>query len=178
MITNQPLTVLPVEIQQDYQATLQRYVDPDAQGHFYLVGIRRSGVKDWQSQRITVQAVDENGFPLPNLLVAFSYSTAEPYILTPDFLWNPPPPQRAFIVPTAGSGAIDQVQGDVVKQGQPGGVTVYALQPEFSSDVITGLGMLFDHTGVILTLQLRRNGVTSLADKIAELERRVAALGG
>jgi len=171
-----PLNVLPVDIQQDWMATLNRYVDPDAQGHFYLVAARRSGAKDWQSQRVTVQVVDENGFPLPDVRIAFSYSTAEPYILTAAFLWNPPPPQRAFIVPTTGSGMIDQVQGDVVKQGQPGGVTIYAWEPQYSSDVVTGAGMLADHTGLHLTFQLRRNGVVPLMERMDKLEARVEAL--
>lgn len=178
MLTYQPLNILPVEFQQDFMAGLLRYVDPDALGHFYLVDIRKSGPKDWQSQRVTVLVVDENGYPMPNIRVAFSYSTAVPYILTPDFLWNPPPPQRAFIIPTQGSGMTDQIQGDVVKAGQPGGVTVYALEPELSSDVITGLGQLADHTGVIVTLQCRRNGVRSLQEQINELREMIVALEG
>jgi hypothetical protein len=36
--------------------------------------------------------------------------------------------------------------------------------------------MLADHTGLHLTFQLRRNGVTPLMDRIASLEARVAAL--
>jgi hypothetical protein len=172
----QPLNVLPADIQQDFLATLNRYIDPDAQGHFSLVDIHRSGPNDWQSQRITVLVIDENGSPMPNVRVAFSYSTANSYVLTPDFLWNPPPPQRAFIVPTAGSGQIDQIQGSGVKQGQPGGVTVYLLEPEYSSDVVMGLGQLADHTGLVLTFQLRRNGVVSLRDELDDLKRRVSAL--
>jgi len=178
MLNNQPLNMLPVDIQRDWFATLQRYVAPQAKGHFYLVDIRRSGSKDWQSQRITVMVIDENGFPIPNVRVAFSYSTADRYIYTPDFLWTPPSPQRAFIVPTQGDGTIDQVQGSMVKQGEPGGVMVYCLEAEYSSDAIIGLGMLSDHTGVIVTFQLRRNGVLSVADRISELEERVKGLGG
>lgn len=65
---------------------------------------------------------------------------------------------------------IDQIQGDVVKQGQPGGITVYILSPEYSSDVITGAGQLADHTGLYLTYQLRRTNVTPQADRLAALE--------
>jgi hypothetical protein len=79
-------------------------------------------------------------------------------------------------VPTAGSGQIDQIQGSVVKQGQPGGITVYLLEPEYSSDVVTGAGMLADHTGLHLTFQLRRNGVVPLMDRLASMEARIAAL--
>lgn len=176
MMNYAPLNVLPTDIQQDWMAGLQRQVSQQAQGHFYLVNIRRTKAKSFEEQRVIVLVVDENGFPIPNVPVAFSYSTADQYVLTPDFLWTPPSPPRAFIVPTAGSGQIDQIQGSGVKQGQPGGITVYLFEPEYSSDVVTGLGMLADHTGLHLTFQLRRNGVTPLMDRIASLEARVAAL--
>lgn len=176
MMNYAPLNVLPTDIQQDWMAGLQRQVSQQAQGHFYLVNIRRTKPKGFEEQRVIVLVVDENGFPIPNVPVAFSYSTADQYVLTPDFLWTPPSPPRAFIVPTAGSGQIDQIQGSGVKQGEPGGITVYLFEPEYSSDVVTGLGMLADHTGLHLTFQLRRNGVTPLMDRIASLEARVAAL--
>lgn len=176
MMNYAPLNVLPTDIQQDWMAGLQRQVSQQAQGHFYLVNIRRTKPKGFEEQRVIVLVVDENGFPIPNVPVAFSYSTADQYVLSPDFLWTPPAPPRAFIVPTAGSGQIDQIQGSGVKQGQPGGITVYLFEPEYSSDAVTGLGMLADHTGLHLTFQLRRNGVTPLMDRIASLEARVAAL--
>jgi hypothetical protein len=173
------LKSLPVEFQQDWGATLQRNVGQQAKGHFYLTNIRRSAPKDWQSERITVQVVDENGFPMANVRVAFAYSTAEFYPLTQDFLWVPGvSPQRAFIVPTDGSGTIDQIQGGVIRDGQPGGVTVYLLEPEYSSDIVTGMGMLANHTGIILTFQLQRVGVSSLASRLDALESRVSILEG
>jgi hypothetical protein len=176
MMNYQSLNSLPADIQQDWMATLQRQVSQQAQGHFYLVNIRRTKPKGFEEQRVIVLVVDENGFPIPNVPVAFSYSTADQYVVSSDFLWSPPPPPRAFIVPTAGSGQIDQIQGSGVKKGEPGGITVYLLEPEYSSDVVTGLGMLADHTGLHLTFQLRRTGVMPLMDRIADLEARVAAL--
>ncbi len=172
----QPLTVLPLEIQQKWMATLQRQVSPPAKGHFYLTGIKPTAGAGYQGQRITVAVTDENGFPMAGVRIAFSYSTADQYLLTPDFLWTPPPPPRAFLVPTGGGGVIDQVQGSVVKQGEPGGVTVYLLEPEWSSDVVTGLGQLADHTGLFLTFQLQRNGVKPLQEQINELTHRVESL--
>lgn len=176
MKTNQALNTLPVDIQRDWMATLDR--QPIEAGHFYLTDIRRTGARDFQSQRITVIVVDENGFPLPNVRVAFSYSTADQYFITPDFAWTPPAPPRAFIVPTQGSGQCDQIQGSSVKQGQPGGVTVYVLEPEYSSDVVAGLGMLADHTGLVLTFQLRRAGVVSFQEQLDGLSNRVRMLEG
>lgn len=176
MMNYEPLNVLPTDIQQDWMATLQRQVSPQVQGHFYLVNARRTKPKSFEEQRVIVLVVDENGFPIPNVRVAFSYSTADQYGLSPDFLWSPPPPNRAFIVPTGGSGQIDQIQGSGVKEGQPGGITVYLLEPEYSSDVVTGAGMLADHTGLHLTFQLRRTGVVPLMDRLANLEARLAAL--
>ncbi len=107
---------------------------------------------------------------MPNIQVAFSYSTAKPYTIGPDFQWSPPTPQRAFIVPTTGAGQIDQIQGDVVKQGEAGGVTVYLLEPKYSGDVVTGAGMLADHTGLHLTYQLRRPNTVSYDERISTLE--------
>lgn len=176
MMNYTPLNVLPADIQQEWMAGLQRQISQQAEGHFYLVNVRRTKPKGFEEQRVIVLVVDENGFPIPNVPVAFSYSTANQYVLTPDFLWSPPSPPRAFIVPTAGSGQIDQIQGSGVKQGEPGGITVYLFEPQYSSDVATGLGMLADHTGLHLTFQLRRNGVVPLMDRIASLEARVAAL--
>lgn len=172
----QPINTLPVDIQLEWMAGLQRNVSPQAGGHFYLVDVRRTKPKSFEEQRIVVLVVDENGFPMPNIRAAFSYNTADQYVLTPDFLWSPPPPPRAFIVPTEGSGQIDQYQGSVVTKGQPGGVSVYLLEPEWSSDVVTGMGALSDHTGIHLTFQLRRNGVVSLRDEIEQLKARVGAL--
>jgi hypothetical protein len=156
-------------------ATLQQ-ATPTTKGVFRLVNIRRTRAKSFEEQRVIVLVVDENGFPVPNVRVAFSYSTADQYALSPDFLWSPPPPNRAFIVPTGGSGQIDQIQGSGVKEGQPGGITVYLLEPEYSSDVVTGAGMLADHTGLHLTYQLRRTGVVPLLDRLANIEARLAAL--
>jgi hypothetical protein len=50
------------------------------------------------------------------------------------------------------------------------------LEPEYSSDVVTGAGMLADHTGLHLTFQLRRSGVVPLAERLAIIEARLAAL--
>lgn len=176
MNTYQPLNILPTDIQQDFQAGLERQVSPLAAGHFYLVGARTTRPKSFEEQRIIVLVVDENGFPLPNVRVAFAYSTAPDFhLLTPDFRWIPPE-QRAFVVPTAGSGQIDQIQGSFVNDGQPGGVTVFLFEPEYSSDVVTGCGMLHDHTGLHLTYQLRRTGVTPLLERLANIEARLEAL--
>lgn len=171
----QPLTVLPQEIQRDWLAQLHR-ANPTPNGCFRLVAARSTTGNSFEGQRVTVLVIDENGFPIPGVKVAFSFSTAEYYTLTPGFLWTPPPPRQAFIVPTQGSGQIDQIQNDPVKQGQPGGITVYVLEPEFSSDYVSGAGMLADHTGLHLTFQLRRTGVKPLMEVVADLERRVSEL--
>ncbi|GIK36547.1 MAG: hypothetical protein BroJett011_03800 [Chloroflexota bacterium] len=176
MNTYEPLNILPPNIQQDFRAGIERQVSPLAAGHFYLVAARQTKPKSFEEQRIIVLVVDENGFPMPNVRVAFAYSTAPDFhLLTSDFRWVPPA-QRAFIVPTAGSGQIDQIQGSFVNDGQPGGVTVFLFEPEYSCDVVTGAGMLHDHTGLHLTYQLRRTGVTPLLDRLANIEARLAAL--
>ncbi|MBN1220202.1 MAG: hypothetical protein JXM69_14840 [Anaerolineae bacterium] len=177
MFNYEPLNVLPQDIQRDWMAQLHK-ATPTDKGVFRLVNIRRTAPLTFEEQRVIVLVVDENGFPMPNVKVAFSYSNAEQYTLTDDFLWTPPSPQKAFIVPTTGSGQIEQIQGSGVKKGQPGGITVYLLEPEYASDVVTGAGMLADHTGLHLTFQLRRAGVKSLMERLDDIEARLKVLEG
>ena len=174
MTNTEPLTQLPADIAADWLAELHP-ATPTAQGVFRLVNIRRTDGASFEGQRITVLVLDENGIAIPSATVAFSYSTAAAYVLTPAFLWSPPMPRRAFIVPTGGGGQIDMVLGaeGVVKQGQAGGVTAYILEPEYSSDVVSGLGMMADHTGLHLTFALQRAGVKSTAQRLSALEEWV-----
>jgi hypothetical protein len=171
----EPLTRVPTDFAINWGAALTPAQPPSA---FRLVAIRRTQPKTWEEGRIVVLVVDENGFPLPGVKVAFSYSTAHRYAIDDQFTWSPPQPWRAHIVPAEGSGQIEQVQGSVVKEGQPGGVTVYVVEPEYASDIVSGMGALSDHTGVHLTFQLRREGVRSLQEQVDELSARVAALEG
>jgi|GEM_PF-1196716 len=175
MLNYEQLDVLPQDFQDEWQASLEK-ATPTEKGVFRLVNIRRTEPRSFEEQRIIVLVIDENGFPLPNVNVAFSFSTAKQYALTGSFLWSPPAPQQAFIVPTQGGGQIDQVQGSAVKEGEPGGITVYILEPEFSSDIVRGMGMLPDHTGVHLTFQLQRTGVLPLNERLAALESRMETL--
>ncbi len=175
MIDYQQLVVIPVDIQNDFMAEVFS-ATPTSVGVYRLVSARRTEGRGYQGQRITVLVIDENGVAMPGVPVAFSYSTADKYTLTADFAWQPPTPRKAFIARTGGSGEIDQIQGDVVKDGQPGGVTVYILSPEYSSDIVAGAGMLANHDGLYLTYQLRRTGVVSLSDRLASIEARLTAL--
>jgi hypothetical protein len=173
----EPILNLPVEIQQKWLAELQP-ATPTEHGAFRLIGIRPTKPTTWMEQRIIVLVVDENGIPIPGVMVAFAYSTAQPYIVDENFEWAPPSPRRADIFPTRGSGEIEHVQGSSVVAGQPGGVTVCILEPEYSSDVVTGAGMLADHTGLYMIFQLCRTGVEPISDRLAALEAQVKALEG
>ena len=166
MTDKKGLHVLPSEIQSKWLASLGK-PESTGIGAFRLTDIRPTEPRGYQGQRITVLVLDENGYPMQGIKVAFAFSTADPYILTPDFLWTPPPPQRAFIAFTEGSGQIDQIQGSGVKDGQPGGVTVFVFEPQYSSDWVAGAGMLADHTGLHLTFQRDRVGVTSLEERMS-----------
>ena len=165
---------LPIDIQREWRAQLHA-AEPTDKGVFRLIAARPTAPKSFEEQRIIVLCVDENGFPLANIPIGFAYSTAPFYALSPDFLWQPPSP-LAFVALTQGSGQIEQIQGGGVKAGQPGGVTVCPLMPEFSSDYVSGAGMLADHTGLHLTFQLRRNGVIPIAERLTALETRIVAL--
>ena len=172
-----PLKILPVDIQNDFGAELFSAI-PAKMGCYRLVDARRTEGSSYQGQRITVLVIDENGVAIPGIPVGFSYSTADKYTLTTDFDWQPPGPHRAFIARTGGSGEIDMVLGadGVVKSGGAGGVSVYILQAEHSSDVITGCGQLADHTGMYLVFQLLRAGVEPLDKRLGGIEARLAAL--
>lgn len=165
----QPLTRLPVDIQSAWGARLEQAA-PTAEGVYRLVAARPTEAAGFEGQRITVLVLDENGVAMPSIKVAFSFSTADFYTLNPDFQWIPPTPQRAFITRTEGSGQIDQIQGGGVKPGEPGGVTVYIFEQRYSSDVVTGAGMLADHTGLHLTFRLYRAGVKSAEERLSALE--------
>ena len=170
-----PLTILPNDFQANWQADLTP-ADDHPNGAFRLVGIRRTQPGTWEEMRIIALVVDENGIAIPGVKVAFSYSTAHQYIVGQDFTWRPPAPRRADIVPTEGSGQIEHIQGSVVNAGEPGGVTVYCIEPQYASDVVTGLGALPDHTGVHLTFMLKRVGVLSIDERLANVESRLDAL--
>jgi hypothetical protein len=175
MQTYNDMQVLPTDIQSRWRAGIIKAM-PTERGTFALVDARATKPGGFQEQRIIVRVVDENGFPMAGVTVAFSFSTAGPYLIPPDSLWSPPAPHRAFITPTTGSGECDQIQGSGVKDGEPGGVSVYIFEPEYSSDIVTGAGMLANHTGLMLTFQLRRVGVRPLAEWLTEMESRVAKL--
>ena len=172
-----PLTVLPQDFQLNWQAALHKAASND-NGSFEVVNIRRTAPATFEELRIIVLVVDENGFPLSGVKVAFSYSTAHQYLVGQDFTWVPPSPHRADIFATEGSGQIEHIQGSVVQSGEPGGITVYVVEPKYSSDYITGAGALADHTGMHVTFQLRRPGVVSINDRLAQIEARLDALEG
>ena len=172
-----PLNFVPIQITQDFGTELFKGYAND-NGIFQLVDIQRTEAAGFQGQRIAVTVVDENGFPLPNVRVVFSYSTGRRFTPPSNAQWMPPTPWRGHVVHTQGSGQIDQIQGDVIKEGQAGGVTVYILEPQFASDVVSGCGMLADHTGLSLTFQLRRNGVRPLSEIVSAIEQRLSVLEG
>jgi hypothetical protein len=151
--TNVPLNALSSDLQINWMAQLH-HTEPTEKGVFKLVFAERTGGRSYLGQRVSVLVVNEHNIPMPLVPVAFSYSTAEPYLLTEDFKWTPPSPQKAFIEKTLGGGMVDMVQGSPVKKGEPGGMTVYVLEPEYSSEVVTGCGMLSNHDGMFLVFKL------------------------
>lgn len=177
MLTLNPIKILPPDIQRDWRAQLHP-AQPTAAGVFRLVGIRRTQPGTFEEQRVIVLVVDEDGRPLPNVPVAFAFSTAKYYELSDAFQWLPPEPQKAFIVPTQGAGQIDMIQGSGVKDGEAGGITVYLLEPKYASDVVSGCGMLANHSGLHLTFALQRTDVVPVAERLAAIEARVDKLEG
>lgn len=168
-----PLERIPTDIWSAYGTQLIK-ATPTPLGVFRLIHIRTTKPKSFEEQRVIVTVVDENNFPLPNVQIAFSYSTADQYTIGPEYLWLPPSPARAFLINTGFNGTIDQIQGSAVQAGQAGGITVYVLEPEYSSDVVTGAGMLGNHAGLHLTYKLYRTGVKPTIDLVHNLEAIMA----
>jgi len=144
---------LPNEFQQEWMAQLSKPA-PTEKGKFNLILVERTDGSSYLGQRITVLVINENNIPMPLVKVAFSFSTAPQYLLTENFKWVPPAPQKAVIIKTSGGGQVDMVQGSGINKGEPGGMTVYVLEPEYSSDVVSGCGMLANHDGMYLIFKL------------------------
>lgn len=173
----EPIDVVPTQFQMYWQLRVDK-ATPTEDGVFRLVKIRTTVPGSYEDNRIIVLVVDEDGSPLPSVPVAFGYSTAKHYIIAPDFQWSPPSPYRAHVVPTTGGGEIEHIQGSPVKDGEPGGVSVYMLDPTYASDIVIGAGALADHTGLHLTFQLRRTGVEPVLDRLDRIEKQLAELQG
>ena len=129
---------LPTEFQLKWQAQLHK-ATPTEQGVFRLIHIEKTSTAGYDSQRINVMVVDENRLPLAAVKVAFAYDTARRFYLDDHFEWAPIE-RKADIFATRGGGETDHSQGSFVKAGDPGGVTVFIIEPEYSSDYITGAG--------------------------------------
>jgi hypothetical protein len=164
---------LPVDIQRDFGAAL---LPTTADSAYRLIRAQRTAAGGYQERRIIALVVDENNRALAGVPVAFAYSTAQPYQVGADFTWSPFGPRRADVFPTEGSGQIEHIQGGPIKEGEPGGVSVYVLDPAYPSDVVTGCGMLADHTGLLLVFQLQRVGQRPVEERLAEIEARLSRL--
>jgi hypothetical protein len=172
------LKVLPEDIQRDFGAELhkgRRAKEDDIQGVFRLVDIHTTEPGSNQEQRVIANVLDENCVPMSGGKVAFSYSTAKQFVLGQEYSWMPPAPRKALLVNLTG-GVAEQIQGSVIQKGQQGGITVYVLHPDYSSDWIVGCGMLADHTGLCLTFQLQETSTPSILDELEILGNRVTEL--
>jgi hypothetical protein len=181
MLSLEPLDHIPFDIVTDYRTTLIK-TDPSPCGVFKVIGIRRTAPGSWESQRIKVLVVDENGFPIPAVRVAYAFSTAPEInyknLFGDDVLFRwAPPYSPALVVPTSGAGECDVIQNDKIEKGKAGGMTVYVLESDYSSWLVAGAGMLADHSGLCITFMLVRPGVRSLAERISDLEQRMEKLG-
>jgi len=171
--------MLPADIVRDWRAQLWHTPDTGkfkgCKGEYRLVSIERLKAGGYQELRIIVKVIDETERLLDDVLVAFSYSTAQQFVIDDQFKWTPPQPWRADLVPTM-AGRAEHIQGSVVKEGEPGGVTVYVLDQDYASDFVTGMGALADHTGIMLTFQRFNPSFVPLEDRVALLEHQVSAL--
>lgn len=168
------LQILPLDLRRDFGAHLHK-AQPTGHGAVRLVGATRT-TSGALSQRITVQVLGPEAQPAPGIDVGFFFSSGRTWLPSEDFAWSPPHPWVGDVFATKGSGEIDHIQGSAIKQGQRGGITVSVLHPLFSSDVITGAGMLADHTGLFLTYMVIPTGYIPLREQVARLTERLKQL--
>lgn len=164
------MLTLPPAIQRDFMASLDTNIPPTENGKYVLTHIET--LSGGANQRIRVIIEDEDGKTLMNVPIAFAYSTADFQIISEDFEWNPPL-QKMDIVTTE-QGYADHIQGSVIKKGQPGGVFVF--DEKVPSDVVSGLGMLADHTGVRLVFTKVTPQKDTLSEVVEDLEAQIQDL--
>ena len=177
------LMELPFDIMRDYRAQLHKAKVDRAEGAFRLVDIRQAS-GGHEEQRLQAIVLDNNGMPIAGARVAWAFSTADAFTLTNEgedkWLWSPPPPHKAKITRTQGGGMTELILGPqgTVKPGEAGGVTCYVFERRYTSDVVSGLGMLAEpvHSGLILVFQLVIEGILPLSERLEAIEARLAAL--
>lgn len=177
------LKQLPEVFQRKWMANIQKAVPGvNSRGVYSLVDIKQTPGRSNRGQRVIVRVVDINGFPVPDVPVMAHFSTAKRDFLVLDetFTYNIPPTIRNGLLEfTTGAGEIDFIQGSPVKMGEPGGMTIYLPDPYMPSDIVTGMGMLEDHTGVLLVFQERVENyisLTAMMQKLREHDRLLAEL--
>lgn len=175
-VSKSPMVVPPQDIQRDWMLSLQH--PSGYRSTFVVLDIRRTEPGSSEEQRIIARVVDEAGRPLADVDVVFAFSTGQQIIFPPTMQWAPPAPHNGGVVKTDLGGTCDFIQGSAVKPGQPGGMTVYCLDPNYPSVVVQGAGMLANHEGLCITFQLRRDGYTvgDLAQRVSLLEDAVRQL--
>lgn len=173
-----PLQSIPAVVFNMFPGLELHPAEPTQGGMFHLIDVRPTEGASFEGQRLKALVVDENGFPIPNVQVAWSFSTAPLLYIDSNFQWFPPFPRKAVVTRTSGGGETDLVLGaeGIIKQGEQGGVSVFVCEPNYSSVVVRGAGMTKAHGGLHFTFQLRRQGVMPLADRIASIEARLKAL--
>lgn len=172
------MNILPEIFSRDWRAFLHKGAEiPSTKGIYKLKDIKPTPGGGYMSQRIIVLVLDENGFPIPGVEVAFNYSTGKPIILRGDWKWSPLIGSiTGDVVTTRGSGEVEHIQGSAVKEGEAGGVTVWIKDPERNCDIVSGLGMLADHTGVYMTYQRKDRGVLGFEERLEKIETLIAKM--
>lgn len=154
MITDySALKSLPMDIKQDWHASLV-HGEVASDGIFKLIHAERTDGASSLGQRVSVLVVDKDNHPIPLVKIAYAFDTANFFVVDDNFEWTPPQPQKAFFDKTNGGGESNMIQGSGVKEGQPGGITVYVYEPTYGTDIVFGAGMLSDHTGLYLVFKL------------------------
>lgn len=165
---------IPMDIQQDFGVSLVE-AEPTEFGKFEFVEIERTEPGSWEEGRIIVEVAEANDLAV-RTEVCFAFSTAPRVFFGPEYQWRPPITKADRFKTRLGE--IEHIQHSTISPGQSGGVTVVVVHPLYSSDYLTGCGMLEDHTGLRIKFRLVRPGELSYRQEIEDLKRRVAALEG
>jgi hypothetical protein len=148
---------------------------PSEFGQYGVVDIRPAGIE----MHHQVEVVDENGFPLANIWVIFGFPAGGPDI-------NLGVRQNYWIGSPAvlkGNAQMTPISGCVQHTFQQGGehIWIWDIDEEgdlkLPSPIVTNCSWqrtpvgVFEHTGVKITFQRRLQGVVSIWQRVAELEK-------
>lgn len=176
-MNTEPLTYIPTEM---HPWGLQLVTpEPSEHGAYHLVNVEQASIEGHHQ----VEVIDEDGRPLRGVTVIFGYDTGNPINMpTRVNHWRDAPTVlRGNAQRTNSAGYAQHTFGEggehiwIWDRNKDGDLLYPSAIVKNCTWVRTPVGR-FEHTGVSVTMQLRRTGVTPAADRLAALEARTSEL--